>query len=229
MFENLEQEAFNSYDEAAAMYDAAADNATGPAAAGAKRMIAPKPVRSNFDLTFVNNAAVALNIEIFNQLDSFLKKQRLEWVNGAYTYLPLSLSPNNLIANGQGTVGYQTDGSLYVRGADSGATQLTVSCQQYSMKGLNEASAQGRGFRIVRIRQTSTTDSQIDNEIIWTKKTFLGSKSSNRISPRTFFRPEQFQTKIVDITVPLLINAERGIEYKVNAGETVKWNITIER
>lgn len=222
MYEEIEQESFNTFDTAAETFDGEFDNATGKPAPR-------KVIQSNFDLTFTNGAAVPLYVEVFNHLASFLKKQRTEWINGAHLYLPVTTSPNNLIAAGAGTVGYRTDGSLYVRGATNDAAQLIVSCAQYSMQGLNEASAQGRGFKITRIRQTTTTDGQIDNEIVWTKKTFLGAKSENRISPRTFFRPEQFQSKIVDIPVQLYINGERGLEYLVNAGETVKWNITIQR
>ena len=180
-------------------------------------------------MTFTNGSATTLKVELFNELNSFLKFQRTEFINGVYTYLPVSLSPNNLIAVGAGTVGYNNAGQLYVRGAANDGTQLTVSCSQFSMQGIQEASGKGFGFRVVGIRMTTTTDSQIDNEIVHTKSSFLGSKSQNRISPRTFFRPEQFQSKIVDIPLTMLINAEHGIDYSLNAGETVKWNVTIER
>lgn len=230
-FSQVDEAAFvaSPYDAAASMYDANFDNLTGTPAGAAKQAQPRKKIRSNFDLTFTNGAAVALNVELFNELNSFLNKQRLDFVNGAYTYLPVSASPNNLIAVGSGTVGHESDGGLYVRGAANDGTQLRVKCAQFPYKGLLMASAKGYGFKIVSIRMTVTTDSQIDNEIVHTKSSFLGSKSQNRISPRNFFRPEQFQGKIIDIPIEMLINAEHGIEYLVNAAETVKWNVIIER
>lgn len=227
-FQNVESQAFENFDEAAEMYDGDgfdADNFKGNRQAQPAR----QRIRSNFDLTLVNGAAVALQVELFNELNSFLKKQRLDFVEGAHTYLPVSASPNNLILAGAGTVGYSSDGGVYVRGATNDAAQLKVTCSQFPYAGLVEASGKGRGFMIVSIRMTTTTDGQIDNEIVHTKSSFLGSKSQNRISPRNFFKPEQFQSKIVDIPIAMLINAEHGIEYLVNAGEVVKWNVVIER
>lgn len=225
-FENVDEAAFQNYDDAVQMFDAdVANNYSGSRQA----QPAKKKLRSNFDLTFTNGAAVALNVELFNELNSFMKKQRLDWVSGAYLYLPGTSSPSNLIAVGAGTVGFTETGDLYVRGAANDATQLKVNCSQFPYSGLLGASGKGFGFRIVSIRMTVTTDSQIDNEIVHTKSSFLGSKSQNRISPRNFFRPEQFQGKIIDIPVGMIINAEHGIEYKLNAGEVVKWNIVIER
>lgn len=231
-FENVETAAFENYDDAAQMYDADASNFNGPVAGqGTNRQAQPakKRLRSSFDLTIFNGAATPLLVELFNELNSFLKKQRLEFVNGAYLYLPVTSSPSNLIAVGAGTVGFKENGDLYVRGAANDATQLTVSCAQFPYNGLFEASGKGIGFKIVSIRMTVTSDGQIDNEIVHTKSTFLGARSQNRISPRTFFRPEQFQNKIIDIPVGMVINAEHGIDYLVNAGETVKWNVIIER
>lgn len=227
-FENVESAAYENYDDAANMYDESANNFAGKTQSNGQAQPARKKIRSNFDLTMVSLAAAALNIELFNELNSFLKKQRLDFVSGAYTYLPVSASPNNLIALGAGTVGFESDGGLYIRGVDN-TTQVTVKCSQFPYAGLFEASGKGFGFRIVSIRLTVTTDGQIDNEIVHTKSSFLGSKSQNRISPRNFFRPDQFQTKIVDVPISMLINAEHGIEYKLNAGETVKWNVVIER
>lgn len=227
-FENVESAAFEGYDEAAEMFDQeAAENYSGKARpAGANQR---KRVRSNFDLTFQNGAAVPLAVELFNELNSFTWRQRTDFINGAYTYLPVGASPNNLIAAGAGTVGFQSDGALYVRGAANDATQFTVKCSQFPYAGLLAASGKGYGFKIISIRMTVTNDSQIDNEIVHTKSSFLGSKSQNRISPRNFFRPEQFQGKIIDVPIGMLINSEHGIEYIVNAGELVKWNIVIER
>lgn len=226
-FENLETAAFENFDSAAQMFDSEASNYSGKGNAQAQP--AKKRIRSNFDLTFLNGAPVPLQVELFNELNSFIKRQRTDFITGAYTYKPLQASPSNLIAAGAGTVGFENDGGLYVRGAAADGTELTVKCSQFPYAGLLEASGKGMGFRIVSIRMTVVTDSQIDNEIVHTRSSFLGSKSQNRISPRNFFKPEQFQGKIIDIPIGMVINAEHGIEYKLNAGELVKWNVVIER
>lgn len=183
--------------------------------------------KASFDLTMVNASADVLTFELFNELKSFVENKNLSIITSAtVTYIPQS-SDEGLAAAGVGIVGYDQFGKLRASGA-AGVTALTVDCPQYTYRGLMKSSGR-RPFTIVGIRMTVTADAQIDNEIRHFQQSFLGSKSENTLSPRTFFNPQQNQNFIIDINCNFPIDDQKGLLYKLNAGQTVKWNVLIER
>lgn len=221
MFEELEASA--NYDDLAS-YDPDAQSFTG----ANPNMPARVRQKASFDLTMVNTGAEALTIELFNELKSFVENLNTSIVTSATaTYIPQeSLEGQN--AAGVGIVGYSKLGKLAITGATAYTPVLTVDCPQYTYRGLVKSSGR-RPFRIVGIRMTVVNDAQIDNEIVHFTSNFLGASNRNVLSPRTFFNPQQFQTKIVDIQCNFPIDDQKGFYYKINAGETVKWNVLIER
>ncbi len=222
-FDGLEQASLQNYDDAANDFDDETFSSFKGKPGGT-----PRVKRSaSFDLSFVNASGEALYVELFNNLNSFLKKKRLDIITSATVTMIPQLTREGLVAAGVGVVGIDSLGRLFLSGAAS-ATALTVDCPQLSYASLLQASEQ-MPFTIKAIRMTVTTDAQIDNEIVHFTKSFLGSSSQNTISPRTSFRPDQFQGKIIDIPLDFRIDGQKGITYKVNAGETVKWNVLIER
>ena len=186
------------------------------------------PRKDSFDLNFTNLSGEALTIELFAGLYSFLQRSRPELVTSATVLMIPQLSLQGLAAAGSGIVGLDRDGNLVLTGA-AAAVALTVKCNQLSYGSLLEASSKGIPFKIIAVRMTVQTDAQIDNEIVHFTKSFLGSSSRNSVNPRTSFRPDQFQGKIVDVPLGINIDGQKGIEYKINANETVKWNVIIER
>lgn len=221
MFEELE--AASNYDDQA-NYDPNAPAFSGPNPNN------PRPMRqkASFDLVMNNTGGEDLTIELFNELRTFVENLNPSIVTSATaTYIPQS-SDEGLQAAGVGIVGYDKNGALVATGATAYTPVISVNCPQYTYRALTKSSGR-RPFRIVGIRMTVTTDNQIDNEITHFTSNFLGAQSKNVLSPRTFFNPQQFQTRIVDIQCNFPIDDQKGFYYKVNAGEIVKWNVLIER
>lgn len=197
-----------------------------------------------FDLTLSNTTASAKGLELFNFLRSFTKKRRtdLTGIAAPFFYIPAtSIEGMSLQSGGgDGTVGFDQNGDLVILGGTAVAAVapadgakgadgvVKVACNQFPYQGLFESSATVP-FRITRIRATFTTAAQIDRELTLVRRSFLGGITQNSINPRTWFKPEQFQSLIVDIPVNWNIDAESGIEYVLEAGETVKWNVIIEQ
>lgn len=222
MFEELEASA--NYDDMSS-YDPDAPQFTG------RNPNIPMPMKqkASFDLTMTNTSTTeALTIELFNELRTFVENLNTSIVTSSTVlYKPqASIGGQQLV--GVGVVGYDTLGRLAATGTTAFTSVLTVDCPQYTYRGLVKSSAR-RPFRIVGIRMTVTTDSQIDNEIVHFTSNFLGASNRNVLSPRTFFNPQQFQTKIVDIQCNFPIDDQKGFLYKLNASEIVKWNVLIER
>jgi len=221
MFEELEASA--NYDDLAS-YDPDAPQFTGPN----PNTPARTRQKASFDLTMINSGAEDLTIELFNELRTFVENLNASIVTSATaTYIPQS-SDEGLQALGVGIVGYDRLGKLIATGATAYVPVLSVDCPQYTYRALQKSSGR-RPFRIVGIRMTVQNDAQIDNEITHFTSNFLGASNRNVLSPRTFFNPQQFQTKIVDIQCNFPIDDQKGFYYKINAGETVKWNVLIER
>ena len=221
MFEELE--AASNYDDMSS-YDPNAQSFIG------KNPNNPAPVRqkASFDLVMSNTGAEVLTIELFNELRSFVENQNPSIVTSATALYKPQTTLQGQQAAGVGVVGYNLNGDLFVTGATAYTSVLTVVCPQYTYRALQRSSGR-RPFRIVGIRMTVVNDAQIDNEITHFTSNFLGDSNRNVLSPRTFFNPQQFQTKIVDIQCNFPIDDQKGFYYKINAGETVKWNVLIER
>lgn len=79
-------------------------------------------------------------------------------------------------------------------------------------------------FRVSRLRFAYTSDSQLDQDIIVFKRTIFGKYSENRVSPRSYFDPQQYQSKVVDIPISFSIDAETGITIALLASEVVTFN-----
>ena len=72
------------------------------------------------------------------------------------------------------------------------------------------------------MRMRFTTAGQITNDFVHTQKTFLGKVLTNTISVQSSQSPDQFQSLIIDILKSYRIDAEKGLQYRVNANETVQ-------
>lgn len=251
-FEDLEQEAFDSYDPDFFDPDGydELDGTQQKRKQAAAGMQVRKKVTAYFDLVFTNPTAQTITFELFNYFRSFTRFRRSDLAPGGaavYGYQPLSTREgleavlNNVIPVGNrtpanesntsdaGIVGFDSTGSLIITpsGAFNANTIAKLACSQFPYSGLLESSAI-QPFRITRVRMTTTNDPQISNPIVIFKNSFLGSKSQNEINPRNFFSPNQFQNRIIDVPVDFVINAQSGILYTLNAGETVSWNISVE-
>lgn len=232
---------FDSYDPDANAYDPSivrkANNADGNGAAAAYTTVRAKAgQKMQINLTITNNTAHQLTVELFQWLNSWARIYNPTYVPtadaAAYTMIPMDSYEGllRMVAGSGGVIGFDQDGNLIVRGDDSGAVDdptLTVGCSEIAYRSLFDATAI-IPFRISFIRETVKTDAQIDKVITWFKKTIAGGEKSNRVSPRAFFRPNQFQSLTIDIPVEFDVNIDSGVKMPVLAGEQVTLALFIE-
>lgn len=101
-----------------------------------------------------------------------------------------------------------------------GAAICKISCPQVPFRVLHEATRNNLLW-IEKIRFSVKTAAQIDQPLNIFKNTFLGGTKSNQIAPRSEFKPNQFQSLIVDVPVKTAIDAETGISYTLVSQEKV--------
>lgn len=219
---NYDEDELNNFDDEINNFDdETALNFSG------KNAVIQQARKASFDLTMTNTTAVALKFELFNAVGSFTERQRLDLIAVASVGLVPLTSLEGLLAAGAGTVGFNKSGDLILTG-NAAAVALKVSCPQQSYRSLMMYSKKVP-FIIEAVRMTVQTPAQIDNAIVHFRNTVLGGKTENTITPRTSFRPDQFQNSIIDVPMNLEINGEKGLIYTLNANETVTWNVIISR
>lgn len=128
---------------------------------------------------------------------------------------------------------FNSDGSLVYNDKTNGNGVVTISCRQVPYLALLKSSMV-QPFLCEKLRMTVVSDGQIDNDIVHISNSFLGSQKRNTISPRSFFRPDQFQGLIIDIPARFKIDGEKGLEYIVNnkgalAAQTITFNMFLSR
>ncbi len=239
----------DSYDPEMNDYDP--DNAVGPIRqmrnkqAGStikkspRRTITGKAApQAQFDITITNTLAADVPIQLFNAQNTVV-----ELLDPTTGYKP-SLSASVVVYSADATtvveglfygisrlsinpkvVYWDQEGSLVYLDETSGGT-CVISCKQIPYRSLMKYSERG-SFRIDRMRMKFKTSDQINQDFTVTQRTFLGLRKSNSISPSSYFSPQQYQSLILDIPVPVDIDAERGINYTMRPTETLLINMFI--
>lgn len=230
-FDNFDPDGFDNNEVVSDLYDP--DFATGQAASSAP--VAVKTARPGrklqLNISITNATANQLQTELFSALDSVTTRLKPEYVSAPYNFVP-ALSLEGLAAliaapTGGHVVGFNQSGNLEVRGA-AGDPKLTVGCGEYPYNSLFESS-KTLPFYVSYVRYTVSTDGQIDNTIYNFTRTFGGGVKENSISPRAYFKPNQFQNKTIDIMAPFVIDGESGLRIPVNAGEQLRLAFFIQR
>jgi hypothetical protein len=198
---------------------------------GSTTVVAAKPgQKMQVNLAMANAAAIALTFELFNWMTSMVKVLNPNYANGHWAYIPLLTYEGLALAvasAGDGTVGFDAAGNVEIRGNHAVPDGSgVISCSTTPYRAFFEASAI-IPFQVAFIRQTSLTDAQIDNEITWFQKTFAGGLSQNNISPRSFFKPNQFQPLTVDVTAGFPVGIDAGVRVIVNAAENLRYALFI--
>lgn len=178
------------------------------------------------NITVNNPTSQQLLVELFSAFDSVTTRKKPEYARAPYNYVPF-LSFEGMALAGVGCVGFDQNGSLAVKGASTDPV-MTVGCAEYPYVSLVD-STKTLPFNIAFLRYTVTTDAQIDNNIFWFQNTFAGGRKQNTISPRAYFKPNQFQGKTIDILAPFNIDGEKGLQIPVNAGENIRLAFFIQR
>lgn len=210
--------------------DGGSGTSTGAGAAGTQTAKAKPGMQMQVNVTMNNpNTTTALTVELFNWMTSFVRVFNATYVTGHYLYIPL-LTYEGLAANTGGhggTLGFDKVGNLEIHGDDSVPDAvLTVGCGETPYASFFEASAI-IPFQVAFIRMTCKTDAQIDNQITWFQRTFSGGTTQNKISPRAYFKPNQFQNLTIDITAQFPVGIDAGIFVLVNALENLRHSLFI--
>lgn len=199
------------------------NNATGSSGIvpGAQVVDAKPGQKMQINLTLNNPTALTLDFELFNLLNSFTTYRKQEYAQGNYQYIPL-LTSNGIaayIAGTGGTVGFDQNGNAYIQGDLAPLDPIaTIGCSEIPYISLLTASGIS-AFTVSYIRLTVSSDPQIDQTITWFRKTMAGGVQENRISPRAYFRPNQFQNLTIDVTVDFTIGVDSGLKTKLLPGE----------
>jgi hypothetical protein len=239
-FKQANNAAFNNFDpglntfdpDIAARYNGADGDGNG---AGSAVVAAKIGQKMQVNVTLTNGAAVPLWFELFNYLESFTRKRNTTYIPqadaAAYAYIPgTSWEGIARIAAGTGgVVVFDQNGDLMIRGDDSMVDDPIgrISCSESSYAGFFEASGV-TPFQVAYIRETVTTTAQINKPLIWFRKSFSGGEEVNRISPRAYFRPNQFQDETIDLTVSFTVGIDSGLRMELLANETVELSFFIQ-
>lgn len=235
MFKQLNQAAYSTYDPSIGnRFDpsigAKINRATGDdGSAPGQNVVAAKPgQKMQINITLSNPTASDLTFELFSYLDSQFRRIKTEYVVGNYKYIPLSSyqGMQAVIAATDGTVGFSSAGDAEIRGIPANPV-AKISCKEIAYNAFWAASGI-IPFQVAYIRFTCGTDNQIDEVITWFQKSFSGGIQENRISPRAYFRPNQFQNRTIDITISFSIGIDSGIRQLVLAGESVRYALFIQ-
>lgn len=202
------------------------NNADGGGAASTLAQAKPGQ-KMQVNITLTNNTAQLITFELWYWLNSFMRVQNPQYAVGNYTYIPQDSYEGikAIAAATDQTVGRDKAGNVVIRGllADPVAT---IACKEIAYGSFFEASSI-TPFSVAWIRMTVTTDPQIDNVINWIKKSYSGGVVTNPISPRSFFQPNQFQPKTVDILASFDIKNDTGLTTQLLAAEKVSYALFI--
>lgn len=212
----------NNFDPSMAKYN----NANGASGSGsALNLVQAKAgQKMQFNVVLNNPSARSLWFEMFCYIDSFIDRLKTEYVSGTYLYVPL-LSLEGLTrhaATHGGVVGFDQSGTLQIQG-DLAAAEVsgTIGCGQISYQGLHKASGI-TPWTVSSVRFTCLTDQQIDQDITYFTKSYSGGVTANPITPRSYFRPNQFQNFTIDLPIEAGIDIQSGLKVQLFAGENVR-------
>ncbi len=197
----------------------------------------PQPTAS-FTINITNTGSVTQGVELFNSLYSISKIAN----NSLYpSYQPLLSLPSsgypvepdpagtalillgylrniNPSGGNSRSIGFSEDGSLVFVNAAGDPT--TITCNEVPYRAMLDM-LMGGSFRIDKMRMTFKTVNQIAESITWRDKTFLGGEKQQTINPNNYFRPDQFQSLRVDVPVPIAIDRQKGLFFRVLGEETI--------
>lgn len=204
------------------------NNADGGGASGQSVYAAKPGQKMQLNLTLSNATGGLLTFELFNYLQSMTRVQNASYVVGSYLYIPLSSFEGieAMIGGTDQCVGFNKGGDLEIHAATS-AAKGTISCGESPYASLFAATS-SIPFNIQYIRQTVTTDPQIDKPLTYFQKSFSGGQVQNNVNPRVYFNPNQFQGKIIDIGVSFAIGQDTGFSIVLIAAEVVKLSLFVD-
>jgi len=229
IFRQSQNAAFQNFDPTMTnKFDPRINGFNGADEAGASVETAFPGQKMQVNIQLTNGAASTLTFELFNWLTSFTKVRNAAYVSGNYSYIPQDSYEGiqAIISDTDGTVGWNQNGECVIRGLPANPV-ATIGCTEAAYRSLFEASGI-TPFFVSYVRLTVATDAQINKALTWFQKTMAGGEKKNNISPRAYFRPNQFQDLTIDITTQFTVGIDSGLRMEVLNGQTVALAFFIE-
>lgn len=205
------------------------DYADAPTGATTQVNVARPNKKMQINLVLNNPSNAKLVFELFNAYMSCTVAQNLNLVQGNYQFIPQNSADaiNAAIGAGQlvNTVGFDKAGNLNIRG-NAGDPIATVGCNEYPYNSLLETT-KVLGFKVGTTRVSVATQAQFDNNITFTKRTYAGVDFKNPINVRQNRRLINPVLLDIDVTASFTITGETGLQYALNAGESVQLGLYI--
>lgn len=200
------------------------DNATGKPAPIRSGVVKPRTL-ANFTITIKNSSGSDQKVELFNYLRSY--SEVTNTTLNSYNVLNAALVTTTAkpLAWNQNVIYFDTNGNL-IQQNSSNAEEVKITCKQIPYASLFKASGLF-SFNVEMTKISFANDLSLDQDITIFQNTFLGKVNSNPVTPRTYFKDNQFQAKQVTIPVRYTIDAERGLSLTVLAGETLTLNLFV--
>jgi len=231
MFKNMNRGRFDTFDpdkyDPSLMRRNNADGSINAGEQGSSVKTAQPGNKMQINLSFNNATASNLTFEVWSFLDSVTRRRKLEYAVGNYLYIPQT-SYEGILAISAGTnqtVGFDQNGDLIIRGLLANPV-ATLSCKEIAYASFFEASGI-TPFQVAYMRYKSSNDAQIDEPITYFQKSFSGGVLENKIDPRAYQLPTNFQDFLIDITVSFSIGIDKGVRMVVLAGQSVKLSLFI--
>lgn len=178
------------------------------------------PNSGTFTITVTNAMAAVQTVELFNSLSSI----SLAVNNANFAgYSPFT-AVNRNVATLINTIAFNAAGDLVITNA--AGEVCTIVCKQIPYVVLLNT-LQFYRIKLKNFRFTYLQDTSLDNDLVYSQKTFLGMSNVNPLTPRTYFADNQFQTKQVTISESLVFDGERGLTFPVAIGETLSFNFNL--
>lgn len=175
-----------------------------------------------------NNTGASNTIELFNVLRPIWEVANASLTDalpGIFSNITLTEgTPNTIILATRAY--FEQDGDLVIGKSSGNGSLIQGTTVPYVT--LCKGIAAGLPFNVAKLRYSYTSDSQLDQEIIIFKRTIFGKYTENRISPRSYFDPNQQQSKVVDIPISFAVDAETGIQTTLLASEVVTFNFFVD-
>lgn len=233
---------FDGYDPdpSADNFDPEMVNAYTGAGAGTTRKVARggTSTMGSFSITITNTNTNAVNFELFNYMRSYerianssrygslvpgnsAQTQIVDIAGGSsngqlFGYNHLAIQGSNT----QDIVAWLPSGAL-IHNFNTGSNgNLTIDCQELPYRSLLEYTSTGALY-IQKLRLEVSDATQINRNIIWTKKNIFGVETSNNLAISRNKSAFQFQPNIVEINMPFSLTAETALLYSIGGSQNL--------
>lgn len=196
----------------------------------------------SFSITVTNTNTNAVNFELFNYMRSYERianssrygslvpggsaQTQIVDVNGGtsnaqfygYNHLAIQGAPATVAT--QDIVAWLPSGAL-IHNFNTGSNgNLTIDCQELPYRSLLEYTSTGALY-IQKLRLEVSDSTQINRNIIWTKKNIFGVETSNNLAISRNKSAFQFQPNIVEINMPFALTAETALLYSIGGSQNL--------